>query len=246
MACNFFSCLRKQLFVVSIGIVLRHHGQHFAVLADFRPAGVDRAIVAHRVGEVVVYVPCRDIEESPFDKRHDTGVEGVLKRVHIVVAVAAEDIDSAERRVTVFGMVADARDFFQQQSVQAEFPEAGVRHVDLHGRIQIAGPDCVDVIQGFVELRCGGLASRRERKVVVVVMSFFELRAVNQQGAIPDGLGPEVARLFGEHGLFPISARSLAGKTKRFTGSQPPTSPSQTSFLARASRIPAKSLPRST
>ena len=51
------------------------------------------------------------------------------------------------------GMVADARDFFQQQSVQAEFPEAGVRHIDLHGRIQIAGPDCVDVIQGFVELR---------------------------------------------------------------------------------------------
>ena len=103
-------------------------------------------------------------------------------------------------------MVAHARDFFHQQSVQAEFPEAGVRHIDLHGRIQIARPDCTDMIQGLVELCGGGLASRRERKVVVIIMGFFELGAVNQQGAVPDGLGPEVARLFGEHGLFPISA----------------------------------------
>ena len=106
-------------------------------------------------------------------------------------------------------MVAHARDFFHHQSVQAEFSEAGVRHIDLHGRIQIARPDCVHVIQGLVELRGSGLASRRERKVMVIIMSFLELGAVNQQGAVPDGLGPEVARLFGEHGLLPISA--LAG-----------------------------------
>ena len=151
--------------------------------------------------------------KAPIRKRRDTCVEGVLKRVHIVVAVAAKDIDSAERRVAIFGMVTHARDFFQQQSMQAEIPKAGVRHIDLHGRIQIARPDCVDVIQGLVELRGGGFAPRREWKVMVVVMSFLELGAVNPQGAVPDGLGPEVARLFGKHGLFPIFVL-VGGKNK--------------------------------
>ena len=39
---------------------------------------------------------------------------------------------------------------------------------------------------------------------MVIIMSFFELGAVNPQGTVPDWLGPEVPGLFGEHGLLPI------------------------------------------
>ena len=138
--------LAQEIFVVGVRIVLGHYGQHLAVLTNFRPAGVDGAILAHRVGEVIVDVPSRYVEESPLEKCRDTGIEGVLKRIHIVVTVAPKNIDSAKGRVTVLGMVPHPRNFFHQESVQAEISEARVRYIDLHGRIQVAGPDCVDVI----------------------------------------------------------------------------------------------------
>ena len=162
----------QKIRIMRVGVVLCDFSQHLAILADFGPAGVNRTVVADGVREVVIYVAPGDIEEPPFKKRFDTRVKSVLKRVHVVVAVPAKDIDSTQRRITVFGMISDARDFFHQQGVQAEIPEAWVRHHDLHGRIEVARPDSVDVIQSFVKTCRGRLGARGKRKMVVVIMGF--------------------------------------------------------------------------